>query len=632
MNKESSKIYVFLDDKGLGAPTLTKYEFNQEEFSELNRNGGYGVFQSVNSFDLTTPLLPTEKTFRCENHLSQLNYVYGDLDIAKHGDGQTDEQKKIKKEAKLQEVLPFKPTMIMETSNGIQPYWKISDGQVSTESKLKCEGIICAIIDKFNGDTGAKDLSRILRMPNFYHNKGTPFLCKIIHEEAVEYTLDELSQMFPFTAKVGEAIKSKTNFWEALKQGFPEGNRHSAFLSLCLSMLKGKQEKDWGNVWMLMESTYHQNVKDTNGFSLEDAKICFEQACKYRKGWEDDTTKRVHNILSFNEMFGMEVTEDIFIVKGIIVEGEINAITSDSGKGKSLLTLKMIEAITQGEKFLNEFETKKSKTLIVDTEMSKNLLLRRFKSVVGHPLDNLDIHCCQSFNILNDDDFTWLKDIIISNSYKLVILDTYSMSTGMKNENDNSEANLVNARFLELTNQYGVTILFLHHHRKLSKGEVMSQSTSRGATDIIGKTASHLLIDTKNIIVAVGEEQKIDLKGIRIVGEQMKQREAEGFERFAVKVWYNPETKLSTFEFDGYDEKAETATSKVINLLLSKMEKGEEYIMAELTEMVGKSSNLYTALKQLIEVDKKVGIRLPQEGEEHNGTRVRHNSKIYYLE
>ncbi|MEI7620863.1 MAG: hypothetical protein WCJ57_04845, partial [Candidatus Falkowbacteria bacterium] len=249
MNKQFSKIYVFLDDKELGIPTQTKYEFNQKEFEGLN-HASYGVCCSVNSFDLTLPLLPGEKTCRCESHLSRLDYVYGDLDIAKQKDGLTDEQKKLKKEAKLQEILPFKPTMVIETANGIHSYWKISDGTVTTESKLKCENIIWAIINKFDGDPGSKDLSRILRMPNFYHNKGTPFLCKIIYEADVSYTLDELAAIFPLTAQASETIKNKVDFWEALKQGFPDGNRHSAFLSLCLSMLKGKPEKDWGNVWL----------------------------------------------------------------------------------------------------------------------------------------------------------------------------------------------------------------------------------------------------------------------------------------------------------------------------------------------------------------------------------------------
>lgn len=146
MNKEQSKIYVFLDDRDRDLQAITRYELNQEEAKEINKQG-YGIFQTVNSFDLTKPL--TDKTYRCEKYLSRLDYVYADLDIAKRNDGQTDEQKKIKKEAKLQEVLPFKPTIVIETANGIQPYWAIKDGTVTTESKLQCENIICSIIDKF---------------------------------------------------------------------------------------------------------------------------------------------------------------------------------------------------------------------------------------------------------------------------------------------------------------------------------------------------------------------------------------------------------------------------------------------------------------------------------------------------
>lgn len=289
MNKQFSKIYVFLDDKKdekeKPLPPQTKYEFNQEEFINLNERK-YGVYCSVNSFDLTQEL--TEKTYRCEKYLSNFDYAYADLDIAKHGDGQTDEQKRIKKEEKLKEILPFKPTKIIETANGYQAYWKISDGIITTESKIKYSGIISSIINKFNGDPGAKDMSRILRLPKFYHNKGEPFLCKLVHESEVVYTLNELAKIFPFTEKEAETIKSKVDFWKALEDGFPDGSRHSAFLSLCLSMLRGKPKKDWERVWILLESTYHQKAKDTKGFSIEDAKGCFDQACKYRSEWDSN--------------------------------------------------------------------------------------------------------------------------------------------------------------------------------------------------------------------------------------------------------------------------------------------------------------------------------------------------------
>jgi DNA primase len=357
-----------------------------------------------------------------------------------------------------------------------------------------------------------------------------------------------------------------------------------------------------------------------NGHTKEELDKLFAEAKQF------PGAKRV---VSSNDILKMTPKENPFIFQGMIVEGSVNALTSDSGKGKSLLMLKAVEAIVTGEKFLGEFATKKSKTLIIDLEMSENDVIQRVQSIVQHEVEGLDFYHAQTFNIFDDKDFDWLKNIIISNEYKLIVLDTYSMMAQSKNENDNAEANIVNRRMLELTNEYGVTILFLHHHRKLQKGEVMTQSTSRGATDIIGKTASHLLIDTRDIVVADGD---IGLRGIKIVVEQMKRRQATGFERFAVKVWYNPEEKKSHFEFAGYDEKAENATEKTKGMIIGKMEPGEEYMMKDIKEMAGTSSNVYAALKELTDIDKTVGYRSPQEGEElENGHKIPKNAKIYFL-
>ena len=334
-------------------------------------------------------------------------------------------------------------------------------------------------------------------------------------------------------------------------------------------------------------------------------------------------------IVSSNEILKMTPKDNPFIVQGMLVEGSVNALTSDSGKGKSLLMLKMVESIVSGEKFLGEFETKKCKTLIVDLEMSENDVIQRVQSIIGKEVEGLDFYHAQTFNIFDDKDFNWIKTKIKENEYKLVVLDTYSMAAQSKNENDNAEANIINRRLLELTNDYKITILFLHHHRKLQKGEVMSQSSSRGATDIIGKTASHMLIDSKDIIVSDGEE---GLKGIKLVVEQMKRRQSTGFERFATNIWYNPTEKRTHFQFAGYDEKAESALEKTKNLLLDKMEIGEEYVMDDIKDMAGKSSNIYSAVKELVEKDKKVSFRMPIDGEiSSNGKKLRTNTKVYYL-
>jgi len=335
-----------------------------------------------------------------------------------------------------------------------------------------------------------------------------------------------------------------------------------------------------------------------------------------------------HKIISLNEILKKTPNPNPFLLQGMIVEKAINALTSDSGKGKSLLMLKMVEAISTGEKFLGEFDTKQSKTLVIDLEMSEDDIIDRTQTIVGKEIDGLNFHYAQTFNIFNDDDFKWIKDIIRTEGYKLVVLDTYSMMAPSKSENDNAEANVVNKKLLEITNECDCTILFLHHHRKLQKGEIMSQSSSRGATDIIGKTASHLLITTKDITIIDDGE---GLKGIKIVLEQMKRRKRTGFDRFAVNVWNNPFENKTYFEFAGFDEKAESALEKTINAILSKMKFGEEYIMSEITELIGKSSNIYSAFKILIEEQKRVNFRLPEEGEIRNGDKLKHNTKIYYL-
>ena len=356
----------------------------------------------------------------------------------------------------------------------------------------------------------------------------------------------------------------------------------------------------------------------------------FEKAyCIEPMKWETSQIKEIseHKIIPLNEILKMEEVEEPFLLHGMIVEGSINALTSDSGKGKSLLMLKMIESIATGEKFLDEFITKKTKTLIVDLEMSKNDIIQRTKSIIGKETEGIDFHFAQTFNIFDDNDFKWLKNTIKDNSYKLVVLDTYSMMAPSKSENDNAEANIVNKRLLELINNFGVTILFLHHHRKLQKGEILSQSTSRGATDIIGKTASHLLIDSKDIFIVDGDE---GLKGIKIIIEQMKRRQATGVNRYAVNVWYNPFEKKSYFKFAGYEEKSESAVEKIVALIMEKMEIGEEYIMSEINNLVGKSSKIYSAMKILVEEQKKIGFRSPQEDEVKNGVKLKHNSKIYY--
>lgn len=350
---------------------------------------------------------------------------------------------------------------------------------------------------------------------------------------------------------------------------------------------------------------------------------------EFEKLKEEVDASKIRKITPVNELLKMEEKKQPFLLEGMIVENSVNALTSDSGKGKSLVMLKMVEAIARGVKFLDQYETKKTNVLILDLEMSQNDLIQRAKSIVGEDIEGLDFHYCDSFDIENELDFKWLTDSIEERKYGLIVMDTLSAIHG-KNENDNSEMNKINKKFLELTNQHNVTILFLHHHKKLQKGEKMNQATSRGASAIIDKSASQILIDSNDLTILLADKKPA--QGLRMTLEQHKRRQLRGLDRFAVNIWNDPVTGKTTFEWAGKIAKTESALDKAKSIIVGLMDKGEEYIMVDFIEAVeGVGERIVReAVRELL--DNVIDSRFPGETErQHNFRPIRKNTKIYFL-
>jgi hypothetical protein len=198
-------IHVLIHDreKGNNAPSpKTFYKHDVDLFTKLNSEG-WGVYFAVNDFEATEEEMKKAGKFTARNieFLKKINYVFADLDIAKAFDGQTREQKEIKKESlmyALFEICP--PTKVIDTSNGLQPLWEVKDVGIDQESQKRYVNIINSIIawSKTKGAAGdkVKDVTRILRAPGYYHMKEDPYLCKFIAEESFIYTLEELEKIF----------------------------------------------------------------------------------------------------------------------------------------------------------------------------------------------------------------------------------------------------------------------------------------------------------------------------------------------------------------------------------------------------------------------------------------------------
>ena len=140
-----------------------------------------GVFYMVNAGDFQG---------RSAANVTSVRYLFADTDGAP-----------------LDPLKALKPHAIVESSPGNwHVYWRVSDCELSQFAQVQR-----SIADKFGTDTSMSDLCRVLRVPGFYHQKGTPFQVRIVELSGHDaYTLAEI--------KTGLALHSAK----------PEGNRPEA--------------------------------------------------------------------------------------------------------------------------------------------------------------------------------------------------------------------------------------------------------------------------------------------------------------------------------------------------------------------------------------------------------------------
>ena len=89
---------------------------------------------------------------------------------------------------KLKAAFP-PPHIIVESSPGkYHGYWFVSDMPLDQFTPMQTK-----LAAKFGSDPAIKDLPRVMRLPGFLHQKGEPFMTRIVEiNEAPPYTMAEL--------------------------------------------------------------------------------------------------------------------------------------------------------------------------------------------------------------------------------------------------------------------------------------------------------------------------------------------------------------------------------------------------------------------------------------------------------
>lgn len=218
-----SMIYVLIDDKKKNPYPKTFYKKDEELFKKLN-NGWWWIYWTVNEFEASEDEMKQAwvKTMRNIQFLKKLRFVFADLDIAKSWEWMTREEKQSRKQ-KLINALndKCKSTMIIDTSNWIQPLWKLKPCWTDKDIQKLYVNTINWIIEWSKSHWAmwdqVKDVTRVIRMIWYYHMKEEPYLCNIIEDSYDKnnerlFDLNELSQIFPFETKSYETktYQSKT--------------------------------------------------------------------------------------------------------------------------------------------------------------------------------------------------------------------------------------------------------------------------------------------------------------------------------------------------------------------------------------------------------------------------------------
>jgi hypothetical protein len=96
-------------------------------------------------------------------------------------------------------AFPLAPSLVVQSSPGrFQRYWLVADDWPADEQGRKdFAAVMDRMVESYGNDKGAKDISRVLRVPGFLHRKQSPQLVSIVEASGKRYTRAEILAAFP---------------------------------------------------------------------------------------------------------------------------------------------------------------------------------------------------------------------------------------------------------------------------------------------------------------------------------------------------------------------------------------------------------------------------------------------------
>lgn len=401
--------------------------------------------------------------------------------------------------------------------------------------------------------------------------------------------------------------------------GISEGGRNHGMAAYIGSLITKIHPQEWENIaWPQVEQANTLNSPPLNPREL---RTTFDSMCSKERSSGAD---RFHNkkqptkltktedkpplsIMPLNTLLSLPQIDSQDVISKMIPSEAITAITAETGIGKSVLVWEMARYIATGEPFLGqeEFKTKRSRVLIVDQEMSEKEIRRRSNAIFrDHPNAEIFFMKGQNFKIDDEKTYNELVALIKQHGIGTLILDTFS-TIHTQEESSRDGMMQVNEKMMEIINETGCAIVYIHHHRKQQEGSSYGNDSARGSSEIMAKVSSHLLFRKKGTPNEYDDENGDLTIERKFILSQKKSRGVDGFDSILIKSLYNYDKEKTSWEFIEKTTERKVSSEKASDLVIGFLEerKGAEWSTADITSSIAENGvgvkNTSQALKDL---------------------------------
>lgn len=398
---------------------------------------------------------------------------------------------------KIEKINPS-PSIIVSSGGGWHCYWLFKETvKVNNDNIFLLSHIQHSWVDFVGSDPGAKDISRVLRVPGSINNKyNPPKEVEFIKADFSQlYDIDELAKLLP--VEENETKQKITLPIDPIKQ-----LKDISIASKILSSKNDYKFDNYGN-WFEILSILKDYGEAGYGIAQTWSKLSdkynevkfIEQWNKVKPSSEMENGKSIGSLI-YSTKNSYTSWSDLDLVIGPIEwgwdkwlpKGLLTLVSSESGIGKSALLLRLADSFITGKPWPDgtPFKMDTGKVLWLEAESAQALNLERakkwgipldkMKSILADPLDD--------FQLKNSKHKLALENSIHDPEIHFIILDSLS---GADNTAEKSTENSSNVKWLaELAKNSGKFVMISHHLRKKSiyDSDIVTLDRLRGSSSI----------------------------------------------------------------------------------------------------------------------------------------------------